>query len=138
AQLVGAATCQRYQPRSLSERLPARGISRAARRSGYLPEVSAAQLVGAAACQRYQRWPGSRWAGAGPDRPVPWTGGQTRPARQAPGLLRRRRPGGADRRGGAEALRPADLRAQTDRAQQARGGDAGGPRRDLRGGERGG
>src|SRR5439155_22064811 len=60
------------------------------------------------------------------------------PARQAARLLRRRGPGGPDRRGGAEAVRPAGVRTQADRAQQARGDDAGGRRRDLRGGERGG
>src|SRR5207245_3487638 len=44
AQLFGAATSQRsYPPRSLSERLPARGpIRRAACRSGYQPEVLSA------------------------------------------------------------------------------------------------
>ena len=62
----------------------------------------------------------------------------TCPARQAPRLLRRGRPGSADRRAGAGALRRARLRTQADRAQHARRPLAGGARRDLRGGDRGG
>ena len=43
------------------------------------------------------------------------------PAGGAARILRGRRPGGADRREGARPVRPARLRAQGDRAQQARG-----------------
>ena len=52
---------------------------------------------------------------------------QARAAGQAAGLLRGRRPRRADRRGGAEALRRPGLRAQADRAQQARRHHAGEP-----------
>ncbi len=54
------------------------------------------------------------------------------PARRAARLLRGRRSRRADRRARARALRPARLRAQGDRAQQARRRGADRARRDLR------
>src|SRR4051794_40839831 len=59
----------------------------------------------------------------GPSYPGSYTASHGRreaPARRAARLLRGRRPGRADRRARARALRRARLRAQGDRAQQAR------------------
>ncbi len=69
-------------------------------------------------------------------RPEPRRGREGGAARGAARLLRRRRPRGGDRRAGPRPLRRPRLRAQADRAQQARRGRPGDPRRDLRRGDR--
>src|SRR4051794_9855248 len=86
---------------------------------------------------RPSRWTGSQVRRGGAGSPVRWDRDREESAAgQAAGVLRRRRSGGPDGRGGVGPLRAADLRAQGDRAQQARGHHAAGAGCDLRGGER--